>query len=324
MRTPPRDLADREVTAATAAGWGLDPATIRYQPVGFGSHHWILVESSGATWFVTADAIDSPADLDQLDAALRTAATLRDRAGLGFVCAPVPLPDGSLITTTGRYAITLHRRLAEVSATSPVDVAELIADLHRATPTVQRIARPDDGSLPGRDSVQRLIDGAGLDPALGPYAAAFDDLVADHRSALITAFAEYDRTAAEIASDPAAWVVTHGEPKQDNIMITEQGSMLIDWDTARLAPPERDLWLIADHDLYTRLTGTAPDPKRLDFYRLRWDLADLCAFGAWFCGPHHADPDIRIGWDASTAICRRLTAGTPGPPWADPASVSER
>jgi spectinomycin phosphotransferase len=56
---------------------------------------------------------------------------------------------------------------------------------------------------------------------------------------------------------------------------------LIDWDTAALALPERDLWLLHDHvnaaivDLYAARTGRSVDSDALSFYRLRWRIEEL-------------------------------------------------
>ena len=53
----------------------------------------------------------------------------------------------------------------------------------------------------------------------------------------------------------------------------------IDWDTALMAPPERDLWMLETGDgdatdAYTAATGTAIIPAMLDLFRIRWDLSD--------------------------------------------------
>jgi len=111
-------------------------------------------------------------------------------------------------------------------------------------------------------------------------------------------------------------VITHGEPKANNILITSNGPVMIDWDTVRLGPPTRDLWMIGGHQRYTTLTGRVLRSEQLDFYRLRWDLADLCSSGSWFCRPHEATADTELSWHGAVAICKRLSAGTPGPPWA--------
>ena len=59
--------------------------------------------------------------------------------------------------------------------------------------------------------------------------------------------------------------------------------MLVDWDTVGLAPPERDLWMVASETgdelrRYTELTGRPVDPTALGLYRLRWALDDISCF----------------------------------------------
>jgi hypothetical protein len=69
------------------------------------------------------------------------------------------------------------------------------------------------------------------------------------------------------------------------------------------------------HQRYTELTKRQLPPQQLDFYRLRWDLADLCSYGAWICGPHQATPDTQLGWQEAVAICGRLSAGIRARAW---------
>jgi hypothetical protein len=111
MHAPPADLSVSELRTALVSGWRIEPSSIAYAPVGFGSHHWTVVEPSSRRWFVTADAVtDSSTRLAELSAALSTAFTLRRDAGLKFVGAPVQRLDGaaanvgapgSSLTTTG-------------------------------------------------------------------------------------------------------------------------------------------------------------------------------------------------------------------------------
>ena len=321
MHTAPADLSVSELRTALVTGWRIEPSSIAYASVGFGSHHWTVVEPSSRRWFVTADAIaDSSTRLADLNAALRTALALRRDAGLDFVGAPVQRLDGRLLQTSGRYAIAVYRYL-DVVAEAPDDrgaapVVDLIAALHAATPVVEQIAGVDDFLLPGRWSVQHDRDSIHDGPPRGPYAEAFRDLVANHRSVLTEALGRYDRMVSLIAADREDWVITHGEPKANNILITSNGPVMIDWDTVRLGPPTRDLWMIGGHQRYTALTGRVLPSEQLDFYRLRRDLADLCSSGSWFCKPHEATADTELSWHGAVAICKRLSAGTPGPPWA--------
>jgi hypothetical protein len=65
-------------------------------------------------------------------------------------------------------------------------------------------------------------------------------------------------------------------------MLTSAGWLLIDWDTALCAPPERDLWSLDPGDgsllaAYADATGVTPLPAVLDLHRIRWDLADIAA-----------------------------------------------
>jgi hypothetical protein len=164
--------------------------------------------------------------------------------------------------------------------------------------------------------VQQQLDAGHVDLPAGPYAASFRDLIADHRTILSKALLAYDRMASLLAADRTGWVITHGEPKINNILITRNGPVMIDWDTVRLAPAARDLWMTGGYQRYAELTGRQLPSDQLDFYRLHWDLADLCSYGSWCCRPHEATPDIQLGWRGAVAICARLSAGTPGPPWA--------
>jgi hypothetical protein len=72
------------------------------------------------------------------------------------------------------------------------------------------------------------------------------------------------------------------------------------------------------HQSYAELTGRQLPSEQLDLYRLRWDLADLCSYGSWFCRPHEATPDIQLGWQGqspSARVCpleRRATLGSAG------------
>ena len=102
---------------------------------------------------------------------------------------------------------------------------------------------------------------------------------------------------------PGAWVVTHGEPHSANVMREPDGSLrLVDWDTALIGPPERDLWMTLDTDMagwdeYREAMGAARlNEEALGLYRERWALAEICAYVAEFRRPHEATADTRSSW----------------------------
>ena len=320
MQTQPRDLSAEALSTALVAGWQIVAESIEYAPVGFGSHHWFPVERSGRRWFLTADAVGNDrVRLGELRAALCTAATLRRKAGLSFVGAPIPRRDGGLLEPVGRYAVAVYLHLVEVPNQGEESgwdgVVELLAALHAATPAVEQIAAIDGLVLPERWSLQPRGP-ISAEPSAGPYAAPFCQLLADHRKTIAEELRRYDRLAVSIAADRGDWVIRHGEPKANNIMITQDGPVLVDWDTARAAPPERDLWMTGAHQRYFALTGRRMRPDRLDFFRLRWELADLASFGSWLRQPHRATPDTERAWNGAVEICARLADGKPGPSWS--------
>ena len=88
--------------------------------------------------------------------------------------------------------------------------------------------------------------------------------------------------------------------------------MLIDWDTVGLAPPERDLWMVATETgdelcRYTELTGRPVDSAAIELYRLRWDLDDLSCFVRDLRAPHRRTPGAEHAWQTLQTIIAQIT-----------------
>jgi spectinomycin phosphotransferase len=114
-----------------------------------------------------------------------------------------------------------------------------------------------------------------------------------------------DRLFVDVKSRRTNWVVTHGEPHAGNVMWTGESHVLVDWDTVALAPPERDLWMFVGDNgeeatTYTDATGHELDQVAVNFFRLRWDLADVAAFTDLLRSPHHHTEDTEKAYDALT------------------------
>ena len=110
--------------------------------------------------------------------------------------------------------------------------------------------------------------------------------------------------------DQARLVVTHGEPHRGNIVVTDTGVVLVDWDTCLLAPPERDVWMVAGEEpgileVYEQRTGANLDPRLLEAHRLRWDLADVASFVGDLRASHGDDDDSRTAWTGLRAVLDR-------------------
>ena len=308
MRTRPEHLTDEAIAAVVMAHWSIAAETLEYAPIGFGSHHWVLTECTGRRWFVTGDAVaDSSQRLSGLTAALKTTHALRHKCGLKFVIAPQTGVDGTLLSISGRYAIALYPFLDRVTdaTADPQQLISMIIALHAAGPDIADLTPIDDLRIRDRPTLEAVLADAGT-RGDGPYAAAFADLVRKHRTQICEAFTFYDAMAASLGEEQQTWVITHGEPKANNTLITASGPVLVDWDTVQLAPPARDVWMTGSVDHYTAVTGRQVPAEQLEFYRLRWELDDLCSFGSWFAGSHRKTADTELGWRGVVEICQRL------------------
>jgi Phosphotransferase enzyme family len=332
--TPPDGLSEDTLTSVLARGWGTGVASMAYQAVGFGSHHWTVVDTSGGRWFVTVDelqtkqrSLDEPlaATFGRLRASLCAARDLRD-GGAAFVVAPVPARDGEpLVRLDDRLTVAVYpfvdgQSFAWGEFITPAlrrGMLDLIVGVHTAPAAARRRAAADDFTVLHRDELELAL-GSGPDAAdgagCGPYARPTARLVAENAAGLRRALARYDALAAAARSRPSGLVLTHGEPHPGNVMLTASGWVLIDWDTALVAPPERDLWSLDPGDgsvlrRYAGATGVTPRPELLELYRIRWDLADIAVTVSRFRRPHPGSEDDEKSWGGLPPLIARWAGG---------------
>jgi len=332
--TPPDGLGSDLLSSALSSGWRVRPASITYRAVGFGSHHWEVVDSAGVRWFATADelsnrqvSLSESADcaLGRVRAALGAAIDLR-ACGRSFVVAPVPAVGGEPAVRAGTgFAVALYPFVAGQSFgwgefSSPAHrraVLDLVTAVHTAPAAARARARTDDCAIPHRDELEAAVDGAaaaGIGGS-GPFSRPMASLMRAHRAPVRALLARYDELAALARSEPARAVLTHGEPHPGNTMLTSDGWRLIDWDTAPIAQPERDLWLLGREDgtlleAYAEATGVRPQPSLLELYRIRWDLADVAVDVSRFARPHRGSADDEASWENLRSLVARVGAGT--------------
>jgi spectinomycin phosphotransferase len=317
MFTRPDEPTDRQLVAAVRDGWGLRAEDVAYVPVGFGSYHWRMI-AEGTQWFVTVDDLElckqrrgDPVDvpLRCLTAALTTAVALRE-AGLDFVIAPA-LTDRSdcLVVMDNRFALALypyvdgtpHRWGQYASSRERLAVLDLVTRIHAASGTPREVALADDLAIPARDELTAALRHLDSPWDTGPYGDDTRRRLQEHAEAVHQVLARFDELVAETNEGTDRWVVTHGEPHRANTIDTETGLVLIDWDTARLAAPERDLWMLADGDpaildAYSERTGIPWNRTALDTYRLWWDLTEVALYIAQFRKPHEDNEDTQTAW----------------------------
>jgi spectinomycin phosphotransferase len=308
----PEGLDVSLVIEALREGWDFGVDVAEYAAVGGGSYHWKVADKAGLRGFVTVDDLDQKtwlgatraAAFDGLRCAFDASVALRD-GGLHFVVAPIPTRRGeSLRRLDSRYSVALFP-LVEGEA-GPFGyfeddddgrraVVAMLADLHQAA-AVGSGVRTVGLDLSGRCHLEAAL--LELDEAWtgGPLSEPARDAVRASASELAELLALADRLAADAQKRGGHWVVTHGEPHAANVIRTSESRLLVDWDTVALAPPERDLWMVAVGGtdgavLYERVTGTRPNEAALDYFRLTWDLKDFAEYLNVLRSPHQENDD---------------------------------
>jgi spectinomycin phosphotransferase len=341
MLTPPDGLPGAVLAAALERSWGLAVTSMEYRPVGWGSHHWEVTDAAGARWFVTADDVQNKrvsagepmaAGFGRLRASLATAMDLRD-CGAAFVLAPVATAGGEPVARVSNgfgvavYPFVDGQSFGWGEFSSPEHqrgVLGLVVAVHTAPAAARRHALADDFTVPHRDQLEAALEPSRGAEDCGPYARPVSRLVREHAAPLRRLLARYDGLVAQARAEPPKVVLTHGEPHPGNTMRTADGWLLIDWDTALIAPPERDLWFFASGDgvlldVYAEATGVTPEPTLIDLYRLRWDIADIAIDVSRFRRPHPGSPEDDKAWDFLPGLIERVSAAVPRDfPWVSP------
>ncbi|HWG22991.1 aminoglycoside phosphotransferase family protein [Actinospica sp.] len=331
MLAPPKGLTEDALAATLSRGWGIEVAGLEYRAVGFGSHHWEVVEAGGARWFVTVDELarrrGAPNETNaqvqaRLAAGIGAARALRNIGErYDFVVAPIPSLDGAvLIPAREGFCVAVYPLLEGESFRwggfryedqLPAVVA-MVIDVHSAPPGLVSGATVDDFGIRMRGELDEAVSEGTDVTDHGPYSVPLGALITHHERALVAAVRKYDHLVSEVEAGTHR-VLTHGEPHAGNTMFTADGWRLIDWDTAEIAPPERDLWNLDPGDgsvlrRYAEATGYVPRHELIELYSLRWDLTDLALFAAEFRREHGDDANTAKAWVAVQSVVHSLVS----------------
>jgi spectinomycin phosphotransferase len=316
--TRPDDLTDGQIVTELAAGWGFRAETCSYLPAGFGSHHWLATDAAGDQLFLIvhdlpnmlrSQADTTDAAFSRLRTALGCAVSLRRDADLEFVVAPLPAAGGEVLRRlSARYSLAAAPYLAdceagherEFPASDLPAFLRMLARLHRARPAVA----PErcDFALQNADGLRAALASTSEPWDDGPYGERARALLTRHAAGLVALMAVYGQLAHQLGSRPERFALTHGEPDAWNVLKTPTGFVIVDWDFAQLAPPERDLWFLAETDhsvltAYTEATGIAIDDGALALFGMGYDLADIAEYVCLFRRRHEDTEDAARAWE---------------------------
>ncbi len=248
MIDEPSDLPMRRVLTQVHAGWDESVSRIEHAPAGTTAHHWVVHDTEGPRWFVTADPVQDAAHRRRLVAAYATAAELAIH--LGFVLPPeydkvgrigIDLSPGYLMTVAS-YVTARLGAVPEPNDEDRIAVAGMLGELHTfAHPRTIRPWHPRIGwrGEPDRAALLSRLDATTWNG--GPLSRRAHRLVSSRRELVRTALDRFDLLAAAVLGAPERWVVTHGAPSGNNVLHCDNGPRLVDWESVALAPRERDL-----------------------------------------------------------------------------------
>ena len=198
MFTRPDDLTEGQIRAELAASWNFAAQTLRYLPVGFGSHHWQATDAAGRQLFLIVHDLPhmlhsrldtAEAAFGRLETTFACALSLRRDANLEFVIAPVPTGSGAVVRRLSRrYSLAIGPYLTDCEPGHDGDfpaadrpaVVRLLTDLHRATPP----AAPQrcDFGLQNADGLRAAIESTGEPWRTGRYGEQARALLTRHAS----------------------------------------------------------------------------------------------------------------------------------------------
>ncbi len=287
MRRRPGSTAG-EVLAAVRRHWDARVDRVEHLALGFGAHHWAAYAEGRARLFVTLDALGPQRTATELEAAYAGALRLYD-AGLEFVLASLPTGEHTLTAPfgTGALSCTPWRDGETDEAVDLAWTTTALARLHAAPPPPDL---PRWRPLVGTDFADTTAALTRREWGPGPHADAARDAVRRHLDDLARWTARYHDLAE--AAGHRTWVATHGEPGNHNQLLTAHGRLLVDWESLKLAPAERDLRTLADDGV-----ETDADPELLELFDLEWRLDEISEYAAWFAAPHAGTADDEIAFD---------------------------
>ena len=300
----PADLTSAEVLAIVAEHWDAKARHCGFVPRGAGAQHWVVGGRHLPRWFVTADDVSADGRLDELQDTYAAARTLSSD-GLAAVVPTLAPHGGGVGVVDGRWLLTVTPYVeGEWGPGDYADdgqralVARALGALHAAPPPA-RIRAWSPGP-PGRSGLERLlgsIDG----PAWtgGPFSDSIRIALRNNAPQLGKLLVRYDVLAAAAVARRDDWVPTHGQPHTANVLWAAGGPLLVDWESLRVAPRERDLRaVLRDADgaeplsAYVAMGGSLDlDADRVELFDLEWWLGETALCAIQLHAPHTVDAD---------------------------------
>jgi spectinomycin phosphotransferase len=312
MLVEPHELAAGTVLDVVREHWDTGAVSAAYLPQGAGAHHWVVSGRHQPRWFVTADEVTAPGRLEEL---LDTYAAAQELAERGHhVVVPAVSPEAErrgVGVVVGAYLLTVTPYLegepgpgAYADDNQRTLIAGALGALHAARPPAR--ARSWVPGPPLRSEMSALLHRLDRPWTAGPFGESVRTALERSGPELERLYRRFDELAAKALEARDHWVPTHGEPHTRNVLWRLGGPVLVDWESFRIAPRERDLrTVLRDAEgaeplsAYVAHGGIADlDDNMVELFDLEWWLWNMAIFATRFAGPHDGDDDDERFHDA--------------------------
>lgn len=299
------DLTPDVVLDVVREHWEPGCVSAGHLPRGAGAHHWVVSGRHRPHWFVTADDVTADGRLAELLDTYAAARELAERGHHVVVPTVAPLTDAAGVgVTVGAYLLTVTPYLEGEPGTGRYAddnqrslIAGALGGVHAETPPAR--TRAWTPGPPLRSELGALLTRLDRPWTAGPFGESVRSALRRSGPELGRLYRRFDDLAARAVEHRDRWVPTHGEPHTANVLWRLGGPVLVDWESLRAAPRERDLRTVlrgADGaeplSAYVAHGGTADlDDDMVELFDLEWWLWEVASYAVRFHAPHSGDAD---------------------------------
>lgn len=289
------DLPDERLIAGLRAAYGLRASKLEFLPLGADVNTAVYRFAASASQLYFLKLRRGP--VDEMSVAIP--AFLASQ-GLQLIIAPVRTATGELFSHLEPYTLTLYPFVdgadgyaVDLSETQWVELGAAVKHLHttRLPAALQRGLPRESYSPHYRERVRAFQAHLRAAPFTDPLAVELAAVLQTQAAVVGQLVEGAERLAQRLEKEAPDWVLCHADLHNGNILISQAGALyIVDWDTARLALPERDLMFVgsglgrpgqAAQEAAWFYQGYGPaeiDPVALAYYRCERIVQDIDAF----------------------------------------------
>lgn len=169
--------------------------------------------------------------------------------GIQNIPYPIKTKTGSMEANFGEYSIAISNFIdgenPEITPKVATKFAKLISKVHQVNvENINLPVEPFDTTYANklREQLETLEKGA----QSNKQKEKLKSLLLPHKTLFFSQLKKLDEFCERAKQKEKTLVVTHGDLIPDNLLLDKNGgAFIVDWDTARLSPPERDVWFFA-------------------------------------------------------------------------------